>query len=197
MVSTTSGEAPRTPATMFDGEQQSERERRARLWVGKERSLASDFIEERQEEQRSVGVFKAVINGVGSWSNGEETEALKFHNAGEKQTSDRGRGWFGCSVGRSTGRGSRARRLRGRPSWTGWRVGRAGFRSAGRSRGTGLGRLYYSAGEGELRSGPRTTARGAVRPSWRYRGGSRGARGGSGLGGLIFWRRVGSVGLGA
>jgi hypothetical protein len=66
MVSTTSGEAPRTPATMFDGEQQSERARRARLWDGKGRSLASDFIEERQEEQRSVGVFKAVINGVGS-----------------------------------------------------------------------------------------------------------------------------------
>jgi hypothetical protein len=51
---------------MFDGEQQSERARRARLWDGKGRSLASDFIEERQEEQRSVGVFKAVINGVGS-----------------------------------------------------------------------------------------------------------------------------------
>jgi hypothetical protein len=63
--------------------------------------LTSDFIEERQEEQRSVGVFKAVINGVGSWSNGEETETLKFHNAGEKQTSGRGRRRFSCSVGRS------------------------------------------------------------------------------------------------
>jgi hypothetical protein len=57
------------------------------LWEGEERSLVLDFIEERQEEQRSVGVFKVVINGIGSWSNGEETEALKFHNAGEKQTS--------------------------------------------------------------------------------------------------------------
>jgi hypothetical protein len=55
MVSTNSGEAPRTPVTTLDGEQQSKRERQTRLWEGDERNLALDFIEERQEEQRSVG----------------------------------------------------------------------------------------------------------------------------------------------
>jgi hypothetical protein len=47
-----------------------ERERRARLWEGEEKSWTLDFIEERQEEQRPVGVFKVVINDVDSWSKG-------------------------------------------------------------------------------------------------------------------------------
>jgi hypothetical protein len=82
MVSTNSGEAPRTPATTFDGEQQSERERRARLWEGEERSWTLEFIEERQEEQRPVGVFKVVINDVDSWSNGESNDSIKLHYEG-------------------------------------------------------------------------------------------------------------------
>jgi hypothetical protein len=64
-VSTTSGEAPRTPATMFDCEQQSERARRARLWEEKERSLASDFIEEREGRGRDGRRY--AIDGIHHW----------------------------------------------------------------------------------------------------------------------------------
>jgi hypothetical protein len=132
--------------------------------VGEERSLASDFIEERQEEQRSVGVFEAIINGVGSWSNGEVTEALKFHNAGEKRTSGRGRGRFSCPVGRSVHAFWRGRMacMEGRSAvWVagargGWSVGWLGAWAQGAGSWASVGARLASGGAG--REGKRGAA---------------------------------------
>ncbi|KAL5663815.1 hypothetical protein ACJX0J_023923, partial [Zea mays] len=113
MVSTNSGEAPRTPATTFDGEQQSERERRARLWEGEERSWTLEFIEERQEEQRPVGVFK------------KRTRSLNRHDA----SIGGGVARLDGSVARRAGTGVSGRSCRGYTVTLGVASGRRGFSS--------------------------------------------------------------------
>jgi hypothetical protein len=49
---TSSSEVPRTPATAFDGEQESEREGRARLWEGEFRGRGLGFIGRERERGR-------------------------------------------------------------------------------------------------------------------------------------------------
>jgi hypothetical protein len=65
---TNSGEVLRTPATRYDGEQQSEREaslgrNRARLWEGEEIRL--QFIEEEEREREGrPALLQGSIDGV-------------------------------------------------------------------------------------------------------------------------------------